>query len=134
MKTQYVAIDGTVFDTECECEKYEEIMNDKYMEYIVAYDVSGYRVEFPDANIETMQDWANEIEFIYIKKQIPDDMLKNIRCILPYFPCWTGWYRKEENDEFTSLASELRNICEKWWACPFNDDLETVLLQAIDEI
>lgn len=68
MRVAYYADDGTEFETEAECSKYERRLHDLMYEHqhnsLHAYDNNGHEVDFSECDLEDLEDAFQDISYI----------------------------------------------------------------------
>lgn len=135
MKLKYVAIDGTTFDTEDECDFYEGGLNHEFSRYIEMYDDEGVCIHLSWWESDVPQNWQERVGYICVRQRIPSEVSAKINNLFPSCPCEKGWYRKSAKDNyFVSLEEDIMQMCKNWWYCPFIDDLEDVMLNAVKKL
>ena len=125
MRTIYIADDETEFETEEACRQYEEQQLDlprSILNIIVGFDADGIMKndikQSPDESLRTLyNDSQNIIIFNNFTKEQIDYL--DLHLGWPNFPHDKGTYRwNDDNDEWISLESELKEFHEHWKNIP----------------
>lgn len=106
MEVIYRAYDGTIFESEEECYRYEERLYQVDLKRIKAYDGDGQRVTL------TMSTDIDEIDYIYFPDEqsvkVFEQALK-VRCV--GFTVG-AWYWDDEAHDWISLDNEIEKIAK----------------------